>query len=260
MERVAFLLEQTGERLPCLLNPERVVVRRAAGLRRRQSSRGALTGSGMADDPLLYTGGGSTELQLDLLFDVSLAEAPVHVEDVRELTAPFWELAENVESDERYGRPPLVRFVWGKRWNIPGIVAAVAERLEYFTANGDPTRSWLRMRFLRVSEPITRTRVESIVRPPAPEESLGEVPPRPETPPGDVTVHELVEGERLDQIVHRYFGYHGHPSLWRWLAEFNDIADPLHIPAGSLLEIPPLQVLEGKRWPRLRRFHTRSSK
>ena len=28
MERVAFLVEDTGERIPCLLNPESLVVRR----------------------------------------------------------------------------------------------------------------------------------------------------------------------------------------------------------------------------------------
>ena len=31
MERVAFLIEETGERIACLLNPESLVVRRIAG-------------------------------------------------------------------------------------------------------------------------------------------------------------------------------------------------------------------------------------
>ena len=40
MERVAFIVERTGERIDCLLNPDTVVVRRSAGLResRCQSS------------------------------------------------------------------------------------------------------------------------------------------------------------------------------------------------------------------------------
>src|ERR1043166_10002984 len=86
MERVAFLLEKTGERIPCLLNPSSVVVRRLAGLRTRQSSTGPLTGAGLKDDPLLSTGGGMTEILLDLLFDISLAGATVTAEDVRDLT------------------------------------------------------------------------------------------------------------------------------------------------------------------------------
>jgi hypothetical protein len=231
--------------LPCLLNPESVVVRRTAGVRRRQSSRGALTGAGQADDPLLYTGGGSTELQLDLLFDISLAETAGRNEDVRRLTAPFWELAENSYADDRYLRPPLVRFVWGKSWNIPGIVAAVAERLEHFRPTGEPTRSWLRMRFLRVAEPMALTPFEPVE--PAVLESQGEHLPAGEIPPGDIRVHQVVAGDRLDHIVHNYFGYYGHPSLWRRLAEFNNLSDPLRITPGFLLQVPPLHVLEAKR-------------
>ncbi|WP_423225313.1 hypothetical protein [Candidatus Amarolinea aalborgensis] len=153
MERVAFLVEETNERLRCLLNPETLVLRRTAGVRPRQSTSGQVTGLGLADDPLLYTGGGRTELDLDLLFDVTLPGSSVTSEDVRDLTAPLWRLAENSQATAGASRPPLVRLIWGKSWNIPGIVVAVAERLEHFTAAGVPRRSWLRLRLLRVEAP-----------------------------------------------------------------------------------------------------------
>ncbi len=111
MERVAFLIEETGERIACMLNPEDMVVRRLAGVRPRRSSGGALTGAGLADDPLLFTGGGMTELHLNLLFDVSLAGSSARVKDVRDLTYPLWQLAENAADEQNYGRPPLVRFI-----------------------------------------------------------------------------------------------------------------------------------------------------
>jgi hypothetical protein len=153
MERVAFLVEETNERLRCLLNPETLVLRRTAGVRPRQSAAGQVTGIGLADDPLLYTGGGRTELDLDLLFDVTLPGSSVTSEDVRDLTAPLWRLAENSQPTAGASRPPLVRLIWGKSWNIPGIIVAVAERLEHFTAAGVPRRSWLRLRLLRVETP-----------------------------------------------------------------------------------------------------------
>jgi hypothetical protein len=128
-------------------------MRRIAGVRPRRSATGQLTGEGLTDDPLLYTGGGRTELDLDLLFDVTLAGSSISTEDVRDLTLPLWRLAENTDHQEGYGQPPLVRFIWGKSWNIPGVVLAVAERLEYFTPEGMPRRSWLRMRMLRANEP-----------------------------------------------------------------------------------------------------------
>ena len=124
MERVAFLIEDTGEHLGCLLNPETVVMSRTAGVEPRRSAGGKLTGTGLADDPLLFTGGGHTELRLDLLFDVDLAPASLRVQDVRQMTRPIWALAENSAEVERQRRPPSVRFVWGRAWNVPGIVTA----------------------------------------------------------------------------------------------------------------------------------------
>ena len=35
MERVAFIVDATGERIDCLLNPETLAVRRQAGVRPR---------------------------------------------------------------------------------------------------------------------------------------------------------------------------------------------------------------------------------
>jgi hypothetical protein len=249
MERVAFLIEETNERLGCLLNPEGLVMRRAAGVQPRRSVAGQLTGLGLADDPLLYTGGGRTELELDLLFDVSLAGSSISSDDVRDLTAPLWNLAENAARPDSYGRPPLVRFIWGKSWNLLSIVVAVAERLERFTPAGAPQRSWLRLRLLRVTAPPARTLT---ARHPAP--AISSTLEGSEASESRVRVHQLIggepaeasglatpaapsgPGERLDQLAARYYG---DPAVWRLLAAYNNIDDPLHVPAGQLLRIPP---------------------
>ncbi|HEV8516315.1 MAG TPA: hypothetical protein VGQ47_01590 [Candidatus Limnocylindrales bacterium] len=242
MERVCFLIEATGERLGCLLNPESVVVRRQAGLRARRSAGGLLTGTRLADDPLLATGGGRTELELDLLFDVTLAGSSITSENVQDLTRPLWQLAENVVGPDGYGAPRQVRFVWGKAWNVPVVVAAIAERFERFTTTGVPERSWLRMRLLRVGEAVvgpTTTQEPGEPGPP-PDTTL------PEVPDDQLTYHEVVAGggdaagERLDDIAARYYG---EPGLWRVLAAFNGIADPLRIPPPPVIRIPPLSAI-----------------
>lgn len=151
MERVTFLIEQTGDQLACLLNPESLTMRREAGVRPRESSSGQLTEDGLTDRPLLFTGGGTTEIELELLFDVSLSGSTVTTRNVRALTGPLWDLAENAK-ESGYGRPPLVRFLWGKTFNLLAVVAGVAERVERFTGEGIPTRSWMRMRMVRVDE------------------------------------------------------------------------------------------------------------
>ena len=75
MERVTFLVERTGERIPCLLNPEALEVRRSAGIVRRRGTGGVVIGNPRTDDPLVATGGGITDYELKLLFDVDLLES-----------------------------------------------------------------------------------------------------------------------------------------------------------------------------------------
>lgn len=240
MERVAFLLEETNERLGCLLNPDSLVMHRVAGVLPRHSMNGQFTGAGLRDDPLLYTGGGKTVLEFHLLFDVSLAGSSIDTSDVRDLTGPLWNLAENTQSAGGSRRPPQVRFVWGKSWNIPGIVVAVAERLEEFTADGVPQRSWLSMRLWRVSEPAKDAAARRQIQPTF---SPAELNIQPDSVPADrVQAHVCSAGERLDSLTARYYpeqtAAYG-PALWRKLASFNGLEDPLHIPAGFVLRIPP---------------------
>ena len=255
MERVAFLIEHTGERIGCLLNPESIVRRRAAGLRRRRSAGGLLTGHGLSDDQLIYTGGGTTELNLDLLFDVSVSGSTIATEDVRDLTAPLWALAENVPVEDGYGRPPLARFIWGKSWNIPGVIAEVAERLEWFTPEGIPRRSWLRMRMLRVAESQSQPQSvrhsnPAIAPAPAARSSAGANPTasaRGAAAAGGGRVYEVVgessEGGSSEggssEPLYNIASRHGRsPSWWKVIAEHNGIDDPLRIAPGTQLQVP----------------------
>jgi hypothetical protein len=285
MERVAFLVEDTGERLEALLNPDSVVMRRFAGVRPRSSLSGSLSGAGLSDDPLLYTGGGRTVLELELLFDMSVADTSFTTNNVRELTGPLWELAENKMSlgQEGYAQPRLVRFVWGKTWNVLGAVTDLAERLEQFNSEGAPQRSWMKMRLVRVSEPISAPADGG--QPPADMRLL------PEDLSGidsdtalenDVQIHEVICGGEATNAAGAGAGiesdinneednpgtgdgggesgqvggagerldeiavrYYGENNahLWRLIAALNNIEDPTHVPCGTLLRIPSLSSL-----------------
>ncbi len=247
MERVAFLLEPSGERIGALLNPETLVMRRTAGLRPRRALGGAVAGGGPMDDPLLFTGGGTTELLLELLFDVSLLGSSIQTEDVRELTQPLWRLAENSVTEGGYARPPRLRIVWGKRLNEPGVVASISERLEHFTASGAPRRSWLSMRLLRVDEASS----EAAAAPLVPPSGMSAEELAAKLPPESFEAHEVlgaggapgqppVAGQRLDELAQQYYG---DPSLWRLVASLNGIADPMQIPAGTVLRLPSATAL-----------------
>jgi hypothetical protein len=245
MERVAFLIEHTGQRVECLLNPDSVTVTRQAGVRARRSMGGAVTGRTVTDDSLLATGGGVTQLRLELLFDTSKVGGPKPVHDVRLLTAPLWNLAENSADDEGQGTPPLVRFVWGKGWNVPGMVSAVAERFECFNAAGMAQRSWVSLRFVRVNVPPLLAATPDI-----PIDQLANAASALDPEDEQLLVHRVAgeadardEGhssERAEQLAHRYYG---NPAYWRMVATFNNLDDPARLDTGMVLKMPPLRGL-----------------
>jgi len=277
MERVSFLLEDSGERVPCMLNPDSVVLRRRAGVRPAASHSGWLTRGGTADDPMLQTGGGRTELDLELLFDVTLLPpvvptgqpsaaptlgptpgeslpqpTPPVERDVRTMTRRLWDLTENRTGDDGLGRTPVVRFVWGKSWNVAGLVVALAERLEYFTAGGTPQRSWLRLRMVRTADPeppptgpdglpLEASTVD--VSPPFDDEAEPQVYEVVGGGPAGGEEGEPSRGERLDVIAARMYG--GRWWLWRVIAEANDLPEPPWVPPGTVLRIPPITSTPG---------------
>jgi hypothetical protein len=242
--RVGFVVESTGATISALLNPTSLVVSRTAGVVPERTPSGSFARRAAPDAPLLFTGGGRTELQLQLLFDAPLHAAlngkldqrdSTEEPDVRDLTAPFFVLGENpVESQTL----PIVRFIWGKSWNVRGVVAAVSEKLEHFTQSGVPQRSWMTMRFLRVLEAANPQ--------PAPLSSVAldtsdasRERGKDHVVSGAGTAADASSGERLDRLASRYYG---DPSLWRVLATYNNIEDPARIPAGTTLRIPPASL------------------
>ncbi|WBB68164.1 hypothetical protein [Micromonospora sp. WMMD812] len=239
MERVAFLVDASGARVDCLLNPETVQVTRLAGVRHRSAAGGQLTGAGLADDTLVFTGGGRTELVLDLLFDVDFVEAQVRPDDVRALTRPLWMLAENSTAEHGWLRPPLVRLVWGKAWNVPGVIVAVAERFDAFTGTGSPRRSWLRLKLVRVAESADQAQAgfeEELAAASTPTAAPGAAV----VAAGDGAAAPGYSGVRFDLLAHDALGS---PLRWRLLAEHNRVTDPMSVPPGTALAVPPVAGL-----------------
>jgi hypothetical protein len=253
MERVAFLVEQTGARISCLLNPEFLETRRQSGLRTRREAGGFLAATGRTDHPVIATGGGVTEFDLRLLFDTEVARLergetstpPPGFEtdlssDVRELTRPIWDLSENATA-AGFSGPPTVRFIWGKSWNIPAVVVCVAERLERFDANGAPQRSWLALRLRRVDEPGPRPTPAAPVTPQFEVSAPGSDGSQDQYQAVEAPVDDQgVPLDRLDQICAEHYG---NPALAPLLGDFNGLEDLLDLAAGTVLSLPPISVL-----------------
>lgn len=235
-----FYDEASGEQLHALLNPETLTLRRSAGLRDRRIDELAVASPESSDDPLIFTGGGETEIELELLFDTRLdrqggaLEASEPGGDVRATTGRIWRLAESRPPGHRGDWPPPIRLIWGD-WSVPVAVVAVAERFEEFTAQGAPQRSWLSLRLRRVAafgqppsdprrRPIQGEAIESYL------ERLRQ---------DDLVVQRAGAGAtggdgvlRLDLLAQEAFG---DPRDWRIIAELSGLADPLTAPADGLI-------------------------
>ncbi len=151
MERVTFLIEETGQLISCMLNPESLTIKRRSGIHQRKIKSGIVNAAKLSDDGLIFTGGGSTSLELELVFDVSILGSTVQSNDVRELTRNIWDLSENSSMKNGEYGPGICRFVWGKSWNIPCVISSISERFDLFDSSGVPKRSWLKLRLLRVN-------------------------------------------------------------------------------------------------------------
>jgi len=248
LERAVFVIEPSGERVSCALNPNQLVFRRATGFVPRRSLAGAFTSARAADDTLLFTGGAVTELLVDLLFDVSLPGSSSATQDVSELTKPLWNLAEQATFDSGYRQPSYARFIWGKSWNFLAVVTSAAQRFERFAADGTPRRAWLRLRLVRVPE-IQTTDGAGVVPVGAEGTTLavatdaveGEPPPTPAAEPTPEAGAEAPPAE--DQPIQRIdvlaFQNGLAPALWRAIAAASGILDPLNVPWGQPLRLPP---------------------
>ena len=156
IERVILYDEERSSRIDALLNPESLTWKRRAGVRERVLEEVPIGAGQLAEDTIIYTGGGTTELSLELLFDTRLLPRPPGDEpeapaDVRRLTTPLWALTEPDSASPAAGLRTQ-RLIWGE-WSLPVIATAISERFEDFTAEGIPRRSWIALELRRVNEP-----------------------------------------------------------------------------------------------------------
>lgn len=285
MERVAFLIERTGERVFAMINPDELTFERQSGVAMRSRRRQPLATARRSDDPLIVTGGGVTDLKLNLLFDVDLlsrrnagfSQAPdyrqnIHappsrgrtplssstedsaasvqeqpmepepvISDVRTLSRPLWSLTENDDGDPTASGPPVVNFIWGSAWNIPCIAISVAERFDFFSREGEPLRSWMRIHLRRTARPDL-AQVSSEPSSAATDLALARDPfsDGAASASDSLVVVDPVSSSRPDLLCN---GIYGDTRLIHPLLEYNDIDDFWAIEPGRVLMTPPASVL-----------------
>jgi hypothetical protein len=154
-------------------------------------------------------------------------------------------LSESTAAPSGEPKMAVVRLIWGKTWNVPGVVAEIAERLEEFAASGAPRRSLLTMRFVRVNESDDQPRPAASLTPSElavlqqiRADSTKAAPAADRT--GIAGGFSL--GGRADLIASRAYRSE---SMWRLVLASNGISDPFQDLAGRPLTLLPRSVLGG---------------
>ena len=163
-----------------------------------------------------FTSGGPTALSLELFFDTYEAGT-----DVRDYTNKVFNLAKisskTVDKETGRGRPPKCMFSWGKTFNFPAVVTSVSVNFTLFLSDGTPVRA-------KVSVSL--------------EEAEDEEQQSPQNPTTQGTlghkVYTVEPGDTIDRIA---YSEYGNPSLWRSIADANDLDNPMDLRPGQILAI-----------------------
>lgn len=189
-------------------NPKELTVSKSA-----KWNRDAQKGSKKAGVPE-FKGADPSKLTLEMFLDATAKQDDSVVKTVEKLFTCC------VPTDDTHskgkGSPPWVVFHWGGLTGFTAYVSSVSVKYTLFTAGGMPIRG------------IATVTIEEISG-----EQSGQNP----TSGGlaDRSVHTVVSGDTLASIAWREYG---DPTMWRVLAEHNEIDDPMRLRPGVALLVP----------------------
>jgi hypothetical protein len=169
-----------------------------------------------------FTGGNPIELKMKLQFDTSLSGKNVQEEHTKKLWALSMVNTAKKDPKTKKSRPPRCEFHWGGGWSFEAVVTTISEQLTMFLPDGTPIRSQVDITLKQAKDP-------------------GKFPfqnPTSGGVPGHRT-HVVRESETLDWIASSEYGEARH---WRYIAEQNNLDNPMQVTPGTILQLPPLPV------------------
>lgn len=202
-----------GEELSFLFNPTEYTIAKSATWNRPPAA-----GAKSATKPE-FGGTNPQTVQMEIFFDGWEKHDLTISEAVAKLIK--WTKPTDESRSKDLPQPPVLVFDWGANKALEGYrgyLKSVSAKYTMFDTQGNP---------LRVSANITLEEV--------PTEPTGQNPTS-----GSLysrRTHVLSEGETLHWLSYREYG---DPTLWRALAQFNEIDDPFRIPVGTRLLVPSL--------------------
>lgn len=214
-DQKAYLQTETDKKLPCLFNPEQLEI----SLSTKWDGDAV---AGKQAPQLTYGGGESGSLSVELFFDTTNDGKPVttYTDELVKLTKIDTSL-KGYDEKNKNGRPPWVKFHWGKFHSFKGVVKSLKLTYVLFSQKGEPLRARASIELTQYEDEADWPRQNPTSGTPAPARS-----------------HQVQPGETLDRIAATYYDQ---PTAWRVLASANGIRDPFALKPGTLLDVPTLE-------------------
>jgi hypothetical protein len=194
-------------------NPGEYTIAKSSSWTRPQMKGGKQTGKPE------FQGANAQTLQLEVLFDHRIRQAVG--KDVAETIATLLEWVKPTDDSvkKKKPQPPILMFEWGRNPALTGFrgyLKQVQAKYLLFDGTGLP---------LRATANLTLEEVP--------------VPPKKQNPTSGAIhgrrTHLVAEGDSLASIAWREYE---NPALWRGIAAFNGIDDPLRVKAGQTILLP----------------------
>lgn len=200
-----------GKKIPCLFNPAELAF--SVSTEWETNPR-----PGQLVPGLRWKGGKSGTLNLELFFDTTHEGKPVtsYINELVKLT----QFDKKAPKKDR--RPGWVKFHWGKFHSFKCVIDQLDIKYTFFATDGSPMRATVNMSLVQFVG----------------ENAWPKQNPTSGTPsPG--RAHVVQRGESLNRLAAQYYG---DPFRWRPIADANGIRDPFSLKAGTVLDIPLIEV------------------
>jgi nucleoid-associated protein YgaU len=199
--------------IPFQFNPKEVTIQKSAKWERKTAKKAKSAG------PPEFSGAEPCKLTVEMFFDASGNHDGSVVAAVEQLFSCC------VPTEESRGKekptPPLVVLQWGKIASFPAFVTSVSVKYTLFSPDGVPIRALCSVAM----------------------EEMPNEPWRQNPTSGGPSVrrsHRMIDGDTLASLA---FAEYGDPTMWRAIAKYNRIDDPLRLPSGSVLVLPAPEEL-----------------
>ncbi len=204
-----FQVDDTTKKVDCQFNPKEYTITKGVKWIYKSAD-----GKDLPDPE--FAGGEAQDFTVDLIFDSTDTGNDVRDKYSQLLTMAKIDSA-NANTVTGKGEPPECQFQWGNYLSFKGVIKSVSQNFVLFKGDGTPLRAKVKVTFSETAQvtqgqnPTTRTQYRK--------------------------VWVVREGETLSWIAYKEYG---DPNQWRFIAETNNLDNPLDLHPGQVLKLVPL--------------------